>query len=134
MRRLILDASVIAKWFSRDAEGYAEIAAKLRRDFVSEELVLLAPPILFLELLNIAGRRWRWTEANLREFADSLQASEFEAAVPSLRAVVPWIARGLSAYDASYVALAEEQGIALITADKQIAEIAPSVASLLSAY
>jgi predicted nucleic acid-binding protein len=48
-----------------------------------------------------------------------------------LDSVARWTARGLTAYDASYVALAEEQAIRLITADQRIVETAAPVACLL---
>ena len=42
-----------------------------------------------------------------------------------------WVGRGLTAYDAEYVALAAARSCALITDDAQILAAAPSVASAL---
>ncbi len=38
-----------------------------------------------------------------------------------------WVARGLTAYDAAYVALAEERDLALVTDDETIIELAPEI-------
>src|SRR5438132_1095508 len=52
----------------------------------------------------------------------------FEVAEPGLQAVASWVARGLTAYDAVYVALAEERGEPLVTDDSSVLAIAGDVA------
>jgi predicted nucleic acid-binding protein len=42
--------------------------------------------------------------------------------------IASWTARGLTAYDATYVALAEERGIGLVTNDRQILALAEGIA------
>ena len=46
---------------------------------------------------------------------------------PELQLVASWVARGLTAYDAAYVALAEERDLALVTDDETIIELAPEI-------
>jgi predicted nucleic acid-binding protein len=70
----------------------------------------------FLELLNVAGRQWRWREGQ---------------APGSLDRVATWVSRGLTAYDASYVALAEQLDFPLVTEDRAILEVARDVAITL---
>lgn len=86
------------------------------------------PGLLFLELLNVAGRQLRWGLEPLQEFADRLQRMKFEVLDPELVAVAQWIARGLTAYDATYVALAAQLGIPLVSDDRAILEVAPGIA------
>lgn len=43
-----------------------------------------------------------------------------------------WTARGLTAYDAAYVALAEAEAVRLVTDDDRILAVAPAVAMSLS--
>lgn len=69
---------------------------------------MTAPPTLLLEVLNVAGRKW--------------------LVGPDLPAVARWVGRGLSAYDAAYVAVAEAAGVELVTADRRIVEVAPGIA------
>ena len=83
---------------------------------------------MFLELLNVAGRQLRWAVDELTELADRLQKSGFDVVEPDLARVATWVARGLTAYDASYVALAEQLDVPLATADRLILEVAPKIA------
>jgi predicted nucleic acid-binding protein len=43
-----------------------------------------------------------------------------------------WSARGLTAYDAAYVAAAEDSGVDLITGHAEIIEVAPGLAAALA--
>jgi predicted nucleic acid-binding protein len=82
---------------------------------------------VFLELLNVAGRQLRWAPEELVELVDRLQRAGFEIVDPDLTDVARWVADGLTAYDASYVALAEQLSAKLVTDDRAILEIAPDV-------
>jgi predicted nucleic acid-binding protein len=121
----MLDASVVLKWFHQEGEANADAARKLRRDFEAGELRVLAPPLLWLEIVNVAARRWRWSPAQLERLAGSLPELGFEVVEPELDGVAEWAARGLTAYDAAYVAAAEEAGVSLITDDAEICRVAP---------
>jgi predicted nucleic acid-binding protein len=88
---------------------------------------VVVPALLFLELLNVVGRRWRWDEEALLEFAEALGDLSFEIGEPELQLVASWVARGLTAYDAAYVALAEERDLALVTDDETIIELAREI-------
>ena len=88
---------------------------------------MTVPPLLFLELLNVAGRQLRWGAKALDEFADQLDRTRFDVIEPELKPVARWVGQGLTAYDATYVALAEQLGIPLITFDRAILDAAPRV-------
>jgi predicted nucleic acid-binding protein len=124
----VLAASVVLKWFREEGEPGLEAAASLRRDFEAGELLVLVPSLLFLEVVNVAGRRWGWDEQALVELAGALDALGFELVEPDLARVGSWTARGLTAYDAAYVAVAETAGVDLITADELVLDVAPDVA------
>lgn len=83
----------------------------IRRAFDRGELFAFAPPFLRLEVLNVAGRRWRWSEPELIDLAMTLDGPGLVLHEPSLGSVARWTARGLTAYDAAYMALAEEIGL-----------------------
>lgn len=127
MKELVLDASVILKWFAANEAGVRE-AARLRDDYEAGSVMVTVPPLLFLELANVAGRRWKWTEDDLISFAAALGELGFEVAEPRLVNVAAWTAGGLTAYDATYVALAEERDLRLVTDDARILGVAAGVA------
>ena len=100
----------------------------LRAEFEAGELVIAVPALVFLELLNVAGRELRWGVDELTDLADRLQRSGFDVLEPDLARVATWVARGLTAYDASYVALAEQLEVPLTTGNRLILELAPKLA------
>lgn len=125
MREVVLDASVIARWFGPTADP---LSALWRSDFESGRLDITLPALIFLELVNVAARQWRWTDVRLLELVRRLEDSRFEIVDPRLDRVASWAARGLTAYDATYVALAEERGVPLVTHDRQILAVAAGIA------
>src|SRR5216117_4036162 len=104
MRECVLDASVVLMWF---AEGGSTPARRLRSEYESGDLAVLAPSLIHLEILNVAGRRWSWNADALQELAEALDGLSFELVEPDLTTVAKWVAAGLTAYDAAYVAVAE---------------------------
>ena len=132
MRAAVLDTSVVVKWFRSVDEEHVTEALALRRRFHEGELGVIVPPLLALEALNVAARRWRWQEAALVNFVGVLARFGFDVREPDLDGVARWAARGLTAYDAAFVALAETESIPLITSDELVLELAPGVAQPLS--
>ncbi|HET7928606.1 MAG TPA: type II toxin-antitoxin system VapC family toxin [Actinomycetota bacterium] len=126
MSEAVLDASVVLKWFAPEQRGSVE-ARVLRNEYEAGRLTVAVPALLFLELLNVAGRRWRWDEVALLELAEGLDDLLFDVGEPGLQSVASWVARGLTAYDAVYVALAEERGLALVTDDATIMALADEI-------
>ncbi len=131
MTEAVLDASVVLKWFRQAREERTDQARTLRADFEAGELTVFAPPLLFLEIINVAARRWHWSHESLFELAAQLEQAAFELQEPDLPAVAKWVGRGLTAYDAAYVALAEALGIPLVTDDDLIVEVARRIAAPL---
>jgi predicted nucleic acid-binding protein len=128
----VLDASVVLKWFHSEGEARVEEAQELRARFEAGELRVLAPPLLWLEILNVAARRWGWTASQLERLVAALSELGFEPIEPELDGVARWTASGLTAYDAAYVATAEQTGAQLITDDSEIARVATELAGALS--
>jgi predicted nucleic acid-binding protein len=128
----VLDASVVLKWFRTQGERHVGAARALRRAFEAGELIVFAPPLLGLELVNVAGRRWQWPEADLAALATALDDLGFEPVEPDLTRVAHWTARGLTAYDAAYVAVAEASGERLVTDDDLVVRLAPDIATALA--
>jgi len=125
VKRAVLDASVILKWYLLD-ETYGQIALDLLHRFITKELNILSPSLLEYEVINgliIAQKRGRIKEEKI------LMAIEgfFDLQI-DLRDLSHFYQRSLkycrvynrSLYDASYLALAETEGISLITADENL--------------
>lgn len=133
MTELVLDASVVIKWFRAEGERHVEPARALRSAFETGELFVFAPPLLRLEIVNVACRRWRWDERALVELAEALDDLGLEFREPELARVAHWTARGLTAYDGAYVALAEATETRLVTDDEVIVDAAGELAWALAA-
>jgi len=132
MREVVLDASVVLKWFHGEGERNLEPALELRGSFEKGELHVLAPPLLWLEILNVAARSWRWNGDRMSRLAASLPELGFEMVEPELETVAHWAAAGLTSYDAAYVTVAEGAGVSLVTDDSQIVDLAPGIALSLA--
>jgi predicted nucleic acid-binding protein len=132
LNEAVLDASVVLKWFHAGGEAHQEAARELRERFEAGELRVFAPSLLWLEVVNVAARSWGWTAPRLSRLAAALPDLGFETAEPDLGEVARWTAAGLTAYDAAYVALAENLGLPLVTDDAEILRVAPDAAVPLS--
>lgn len=133
MTEVVLDASVVLKWFRERDEGEVLVAAarELEERLVRGRLAVSVPSLLYLEVVNVAARRWGLPEPALLELATALGDYRFDVGSDEPTAVARWTARGLTAYDASYVALAEARRVPLVTADERILAAAPGVAQAL---
>lgn len=128
MRECVLDASVVLDWFSPAPGPSAVGSRRLRSEFEAGDLEVIAPPLIHLEILNVAGRRWGWGADALVELAEALEDLSFALIDPELSAVARWVAAGLTAYDAAYVAVAEAAAVPLLTGDETILGLGPGIA------
>jgi predicted nucleic acid-binding protein len=131
MREVVLDASVLIKWFTDANEQEMKAARALEGQYRRGEIQVVVPYLLFLELINVAARRWAWPPDRLIEMVTGLLAARFGMGQPPLERVAYWAGRGLTAYDACYVALAEDRRTVVITADERILTVAGELAEPL---
>lgn len=123
MKRAVIDASVVLKWYLAD-EQHGEKALGLLNKYISNELHILAPSLLEYEVINalvIARKRGRIEEETLLSAIDGFLGLGIELknlSMFSTRVLHYCKVYNRSAYDASYLALAEEDGIPLITSDR----------------
>lgn len=123
MKQAVIDASVVLKWYLAD-EQHGEKALGLLNKYISNELHILAPSLLEYEVINalvIARKRGRIEEETLLSAIDGFLGLGIELknlSMFSTRVLHFCKVYNRSAYDASYLALAEEDGIPLITSDR----------------
>jgi predicted nucleic acid-binding protein len=120
---VVLDASAVV----RALVDYEPDAVDWLGRIAREEVRAACPELLFAEVANavlVQHRAGLLTAAEAEEVIDAAVSAPFATEpVGNLAAPAFHIAneRGLSAYDACYVVLAETMGAPLITADKRLA-------------
>jgi predicted nucleic acid-binding protein len=123
LKKAVIDASVILKWYLVD-EKFGIKALRLLGEFVSNELDILAPSLLEYEVMNglmIAQKKGRIKEEKILAAVEGFVNLGIN--LKSLSHLYPQVIHfcktyNRSVYDASYMALALDEGISLITADQ----------------
>jgi predicted nucleic acid-binding protein len=125
---LVVDASVSFKWLVPDAAEEDVPAAKaLLIDHMEGRARIIIPSLLYYEVGNILlfGRSRPPREEALEALTD-LFSIPLEVVPPALASATATLRlaslRGLSYYDATYVALAEMLDCPLITSDRRLAQ------------
>jgi predicted nucleic acid-binding protein len=116
---IVVDASVIANVVGDDGTD----GDRAREVLVGQDLSV--PDLVDVEVVSVLRRRWLGKTMTARRFA---AAVDDLGALPADRyPVLPFMPRAyelranVSAYDATYVALAEQLDCALATADRRLA-------------
>jgi predicted nucleic acid-binding protein len=125
-RVVVVDASVALKWAFDDEEHVAQALA-LRDDFLVRGTVALAAPGLFVyELVNgicSAINRHRLERSLGSQVLQVMAEIQVDLRAPQMgRMFEIALDCGLSAYDSSYLALAEALAADLLTADRLLFE------------
>lgn len=124
--KYVLDASVAAKWFTTHDEPHRAKAAEIRSLHVEGRCKLVIPEFALLEIANAVRYSARADEEAVARAMTLLEQLRLEV-VPLdwelLRKAnaVAW-GYGTALYDAAYVALAEREGVPLLTADDALAK------------
>ena len=125
MNRIVIDASVVLKWYLSD-EKHGYTALQILDKYVSYEIEILAPSLLEYEVLNglfIARKRGRIQEEMVVTAVEGFLNLEIQQ--KDISFFYPEVLHfsesyNLSIYDASYLAVANEEGALLVTADKNL--------------
>lgn len=118
----VVDASVLTKWFVERNEPDRERALALKELHVSGRSILYVAELTFLEVLNAIRLGAGTNEEHGARAAAGLEAMHLKVADADFRIMrkanaIAW-AYKVTIYDALYVALAEQMGYPLITADE----------------
>lgn len=128
MTESVLDASVVLAWFLTDTEPRERFAFGILEEMLSGHLAVWAPPIFPHEVakgLVKAERRGTLSVSELEKARVVLGGAEIQihnqllTIDEMIHAARQWHCQ---VYDATYVALAVEQGLPLITLDNGMRE------------
>ncbi len=120
----VIDASVVAKWFLNEPDS--EKAIQLRTDHLSGNVLLIAPDLVFSEVLN--ALRYKGYGKNALEKTNTALWDiqlHIERTNPFFlqHAIRMALQHNLSIYDALYAALAQMHGCPLVTADEKLSKL-----------
>ena len=120
MKRVVVDASVVIKWFVD--EVHAESARRLQKD----RYELMAPDLLWVECGNILWKkvgRKELTAEEARWIRNGLEQQPIDTLSTSVvlePALEVALETGRTVYDACYLAVALLSGTELVTADRKL--------------
>jgi predicted nucleic acid-binding protein len=123
-KNLVVDASVVAKWFVPEADS--DKAVRLRNRHIEGSLNLMAPDLLLYEIANALVYHLEIRDEDIHEDMEALFNVDIELVSPSSELMTS-IAEGarrrdVSVYDSSYLVLAEVTATNLVTADRKLHE------------
>jgi predicted nucleic acid-binding protein len=122
--RLLIDTSVLIKWFHSAGEGELSEARALRSAHLSGDLDAHVLDLATYEVGNVLVRALHWEPADVADQLDDLQT----ILGPPLVMTGDWLRHaavlahihGLTFYDASWAATAERLGLVLVSADRHL--------------
>lgn len=124
MTHLLIDTSVLIKWFHSAGEGELEHARALRAAHVSGEVDAHMLDLATYEVGNVLIRALHWNSTDAADQLDDLHAILGPALVMTSsgarQAATLAEIHALSFYDASWAAAARELGIPLVSADRRL--------------
>lgn len=124
MTHLLIDTSVLIKWFHSEGESELSEARAVRRAHVSGELDAHILDLAIYEVGNVLIRALGWEPAEVGDQLDDLQT----ILGPPLVMTSDWLRHaatlahhhGLSFYDAGWAATADQLHMPLVSADRQL--------------
>ncbi len=119
MRNIIVDTSVVTKWYAQKEEGDLKQAFSLLESCNEGKLSLICPTIILLELANVLYIGKKLDQALCLESIRSFKnlCTRLLDVDHAERIVNIMYDHKLASYDAAFVSLAIAENIPLITAD-----------------
>lgn len=121
MEKIILDASVVIKWFTKEQDS--DKAIVYLKSFYDNKITILVPSLIFYELGNILIKK-KSSKNKTAEVKKKLQDIQLEIKDMGLE----WFGKiyensldySISFYDAAYITLMQKYNCEFVTADKKL--------------
>ena len=127
MNKIVIDASVVLKWFVEKDEKRVKRAREVHKKIVKREVEAWAPKLLLTEVLNVLARKKKLEKKLLIKIMKRLAGLGInwvdvgdEEIVGLTRVVQDY---KVTAYDGQYLWLAKEKKCKLLTIDKELLKI-----------
>jgi len=121
---LVLDTSVIGKWFKEETNS--EIALKIREEFYQGKHEIVIPDLVLYELSNALRYDKKFNEELIYTSIDSLINMELNIVLPTEEIIKNAISLALkyyvTVYDAIFLSLSQIIDATFITADEKLYE------------
>jgi len=125
MDRLVLDSSVVIKWFVPEVDS--DLASRLLERYQEGGLSLLVPDLLFVEIGNIVWKKCRIQQLEPEDGDAVMEAFQtLELEVTSTAELLEEAYRlatkhQRTVYDSAYIALSLREQVTFVTADRRLA-------------
>lgn len=124
MTALLVDTSILLKWFHEQGEAQVQESRTLLASHVAGELNALILDLAIYEIGNVLLRSLHWDSTAVADQLDDLEV----IIGPAIAMTSEWLrhaahlanAHGLSFYDASWAAAAQKLDVVLVSADKKL--------------
>ncbi len=124
MTALLVDTSILLKWFHEQGEAQVQESRTLLASHVAGELNALILDLAIYEIGNVLLRSLHWDSTAVADQLDDLEV----IIGPAIAMTSEWFghaahlanAHGLSFYDASWAAAAQKLDVVLVSADKKL--------------
>ena len=120
---VLLDSSVVLKWFRKD-EIWREAALKLREAYFAGHMVIFVPDLLIYEIANVLRYKPDLTQLQVQEALTSLYDMQISMVEISQGVIMEAIQiayfHAITVYDATFIAMAKYLKVPFITADEKL--------------
>jgi len=122
MQEVVVDASVIVKWFVGEEDS--DKALKIRDRYIEGEIRIITPDIITYEILNALYHKRIFSEGELCEVSEALDSFLFNLyplkGEYAKRAVTTSFENDITVYDSAYISLAIIKNTYLYTSDDKL--------------
>lgn len=123
---VVVDTSVVYKWFRTEDEEWVEQARELLREHLERRNTIIAPDIILYELANAWATKTKLPSSTIKTYFGELRniALTIEAVTIELVTKAAGFSKeqAISVYDAVYIVLAKEKKCDFYTADTKLLE------------